>query len=246
MPYLTGDEIPSETVCKVVRIPDDPALIRAFRGALLELTYSHNWEQYGSITPDEAAQAFLDAFWTFEEDDCETPGMIIGEIRFFGLVTAPEGWLECNGDSISQATYPDLFAAIGENFGFAVGGNFRLPDLRFRVPMGTGELGGSSPYEVGLGQQAGQEEIALTTDYIPSHNHSVTDPGHNHPPASGQNTFLGNGTGSNTAPAGSGLNTRTTTGTATTGITIGNTGGGLPFPIIQPGIGLLACIYAGV
>lgn len=59
MPYLTPNSIPTETICRVLRIPNDLDLIGAISGALLELTYSYNWEQYGTETPEDTAQAML-------------------------------------------------------------------------------------------------------------------------------------------------------------------------------------------
>ncbi len=53
-----------------------------------------------------------------------------GSIQPYGGTTAPEGWLLCNGDSVSQDDYPDLFDVIGTNFGTDGSGNFNLPDLR--------------------------------------------------------------------------------------------------------------------
>jgi len=72
MAWLTGDTIPETTTCRVIRIPDDPTFRRALSGALLELTKAENWEQFGTLTPEEQASAFLDALWTFETDKCET------------------------------------------------------------------------------------------------------------------------------------------------------------------------------
>jgi len=63
------------------------------------------------------------------------PGMIVA----FGSVTPPAGWLTCQGQTVAQATYPRLFAAIGTawNTGGEAGTDFRLPDLRGRVVLGV-------------------------------------------------------------------------------------------------------------
>lgn len=47
-----------------------------------------------------------------------------------GTGSPPAGWLVCNGASISRASYPDLFAAIGDTYGAADGNSFSLPDIR--------------------------------------------------------------------------------------------------------------------
>lgn len=57
------------------------------------------------------------------------PGTIIA----FGGHTnrIPDGWLLCDGSSVSNATYPKLYNAISTNWGAgAVANEFRLPELR--------------------------------------------------------------------------------------------------------------------
>lgn len=57
MPWLTPNSpAPTDRFCRRVSIPNDPTLIQAVSGALLPLTYPSNWEQSGSMTPDEAAE----------------------------------------------------------------------------------------------------------------------------------------------------------------------------------------------
>jgi len=65
MPWLTGDEIPEDEFCRVIRVPNDPAFIHAVSGALLDLTYAHNWEQLGALTPQEQADAFDNVYVAF-------------------------------------------------------------------------------------------------------------------------------------------------------------------------------------
>lgn len=42
---------------------------------------------------------------------------IVGEIRMYAGVTAPTGWLFCDGSSVSRSTYADLFAVIVQSKG---------------------------------------------------------------------------------------------------------------------------------
>jgi hypothetical protein len=79
-----------------------------------------------------------------------------------------------------------------------------------------------------VGASGGVQNVTMTSDQMPSHTHTVTDPGHHH----GMN-FL-NAYANGIAGATNGGGSAGQTGDSTTGITLGNTGGGHPFGIIQP------------
>ena len=56
---------------------------------------------------------------------------LAGQVCFFGMTTAPNGFLKCNGAAVSRTTYDVLFAAIGTTFGSGDGSTtFNVPDLR--------------------------------------------------------------------------------------------------------------------
>ncbi len=56
------------------------------------------------------------------------------------LCSTMEGYLLCDGQAVSRADYPALFAAIGESFGAGDGeSSFNLPDLRGRTLWGASE-----------------------------------------------------------------------------------------------------------
>jgi microcystin-dependent protein len=58
----------------------------------------------------------------------------------------PTGWLYCDGSSVSQTTFPELFSAIGNNFGVnPPKGSFYLPDLRGRFIRGVDDGSGRDP-----------------------------------------------------------------------------------------------------
>ena len=81
-----------------------------------------------------------------------------------------------------------------------------------------------------VGAAAGGPNAQPTTDQIPSHNHTLTDPGHAHtiPNAAGGGTYLGGAVWSTSG--GSANNT----GVSTNGLSLAATGGGNPFGILQP------------
>ena len=54
-----------------------------------------------------------------------------GAVMPFAMPTAPNGWLQANGQLVSRVTYATLFAAIGTYFGVGDGSTtFPVPDLR--------------------------------------------------------------------------------------------------------------------
>lgn len=53
----------------------------------------------------------------------------LGTVLMYAGVDLPGTFLECNGQSVTTAAYPDLFNVIGYTFGGA-GANFNLPDTR--------------------------------------------------------------------------------------------------------------------
>ena len=69
--WLTPDteDALAELICKRVFVPNSPAFRESVRGALLELTHAWNWEQYGSMTPEETALKMLELYNMFALDD---------------------------------------------------------------------------------------------------------------------------------------------------------------------------------
>jgi len=89
--------------------------------------------------------------------------MPAGGIIAVASVTAPTGYLECNGAAISRTTYADLFAAIGTTFGAGDGSTtFNLPDLRGEFIRG---------WDNGRGVDAGRALGSWQVDAFRSHEH---------------------------------------------------------------------------
>lgn len=96
----------------------------------------------------------------------------LGEIRAFGFNFAPRGWMFCAGQILPIQRYTALFSLLGTNYGGNGTTNFGLPDFSGRTLIGQGAGQGVSPYVVG--EIVGAPAITLTTDQLPSHNHSAT------------------------------------------------------------------------
>lgn len=94
---------------------------------------------------------------------------IAGVIPFYGAA-APDGWLVCNGQAVSRATYSELFAVISTRSGAGDGrSTFNLPDLRGMVLYGWGH----SQRTPSLGVAVGEFDHTITQNEMPPHTHEI-------------------------------------------------------------------------
>ena len=109
-----------------------------------------------------------------------------GVIMPFGGAVAdvPSGYLPCDGTVVAQASYPALFTAIGTNWdiGGEGVGNFRLPDLRGKSPIGLNDgtlpAGADGGFTIRILAALGGAETDNHTHTTPNHIHTV--PSHIH------------------------------------------------------------------
>lgn len=113
-----------------------------------------------------------------------------GALMPFAGLTSPTGWLLCFGQTLTRATYPDLFTVVGTtyNTGGEAGTDFRLPDLRGRTIAGIDNMGGTDAGRLTgqtngvdgdvMGASGGSETHTLTSAQMPSHTH--TQDAHSH------------------------------------------------------------------
>lgn len=75
-------------------------------------------------------------------EDFERMGSIVGEIKWYAGSNIPDGYLICNGSTVSRTTYETLFAVIGTIWGTGDGSTtFTLPNLINRVAWGGSSAG---------------------------------------------------------------------------------------------------------
>ena len=104
-------------------------------------------------------------------------GVTTGLIIPWSSSTAPTGFLECNGASVSTTTYANLFAVVGYVYGGS-GASFNLPDLQDRTAVhksGTKSFattGGANTVTPTGNISGSTGSTTLTTQQIPSHSHS--------------------------------------------------------------------------
>jgi microcystin-dependent protein len=169
----------------------------------------------------------------------------IGAIATFGFNFAPVNWLMCNGQLLPIADYQALYTLLGTTYGGDGVTTFGIPDLRSRVPIGTGQGPGLSNYV--LGAKAGTEVTSLSVNNLAAHTHPVT----------GSATFAASTSGSASTPAGNyfGNSPGATPYASTTNAKMGaptagaiqqssSQGGGQPFDIHSPFQGVNYCICA--
>jgi microcystin-dependent protein len=114
----------------------------------------------------------------------------IGGVIPFAGVSAPVGYLLCNGSAVSRAEYDELYQIIGETYGAGDGSTtFNVPDLKGKVVFCKNAS--DADFDT-LGETGGEKTHTLTVAEMPSHNHggisglsgahnhSVNDPGHAH------------------------------------------------------------------
>jgi microcystin-dependent protein len=107
----------------------------------------------------------------------------VGEIRIFAGNFPPSGWMFCDGQQLPISENETLFQLIGTTYGGDGQSTFNLPDLRGRIPVHQG------PGFI-LAQTGGVEEVTLTTQQIPVHNHAFVASTNNATTANAQTNIL--------------------------------------------------------
>jgi microcystin-dependent protein len=161
-------------------------------------------------------------------------GPYIGQIMMVGFNFAPVNWAFCNGALMAIAENEALFNLIGTTYGGDGQTTFALPDLRSRVPVGTGQGAGLSNYVIG--EMSGVETVTLNVNQLPSHAH-VVNPAAN----SGEQT---SSRPDNNFPAVGGYYAATTNGSPMGAPTLAPAGGNQPHNNIQRVVGINFIILA--
>jgi len=207
---------------RLIRI--DEALLFLITGALVELADDWQFEQTGTMTPDDAREALSAMLWCFMRECDVTP---VGTIAMYPTDTTPAKWLKCGGASLLRADYAELFAVIGTTYGAADGTHFNLPNWKNMSPYGGDSTG------VPLGSNGGQATQTLAVAHLPAHNHRERH-------STGVSSFVFSSAGGSNPAIGS------TATVGTTALNTGDTGSGQAFGLLHPVFAVNYIIYAGV
>lgn len=93
-----------------------------------------------------------------------TPGNII----FYAGITAPNGWLLCDGSSYNTTTYSQLFSIVGYLYGGS-GSTFKVPNMVNQFLYGA-----SSSVPIS-NITTGSNNVTLSITNIPAHTHTYKD-----------------------------------------------------------------------
>ncbi len=157
----------------------------------------------------------------------------IGQIQAFGFNFAPRGWAFCDGQLLPISQNTALFSLLGTTYGGDGRLTFALPDLRGRSIIHPGQGPGLS--SITQGERAGSENITLTGNNMPSHNHNVSV---------AVNSGSGEESSSTSYLAGhaNAFSEAPTSGAALAGVNQTNAGGNQPVNIRNPFLGIYICI----
>lgn len=149
----------------------------------------------------------------------------VGEIRMVGFNFAPVGWAFCNGAVMAISQFETLFNLIGTTYGGDGQNTFALPDLQGRFPVHQG----ASYF---IGETGGVENVTLTVNQMPAHNHAaVCSP-------SGGNVASPAAAFWSTDPEGNTAAYNEVAGSSMGGSALASAGSGQPHENVQPFLGL--------
>lgn len=97
--------------------------------------------------------------------------VFIGQIMLFAGNFVPRGYVACDGSLLDIQDYQELFSLLGTQFGGDGSRDFGVPDLRNRVPIGSGNGPGLTPRI--LGEEGGTAAVTLSVANLPAHSHSL-------------------------------------------------------------------------
>ena len=115
----------------------------------------------GLVVPTDAANA------------C-SPNPFIGSVCFTAGRQCPQQYILADGRNFNIQDQKPLFTVIGTTFGGDVTkGNFNIPDLSSRIPIGAGPSKSFKDLNIARGQAVGNPTSTLLVANMPAHTHEA-------------------------------------------------------------------------
>ena len=151
----------------------------------------------------------------------------------------PAGWLPCEGQVLSNNTYPQLFKVLGTIWGGTGTPNFYLPDLRGLFLRGVAGDSNTDPdkddryspqmqHSPSNPGNRGNIVGSLQGDAFKGHDHGFNDPGHGHLYTKGMTT---DSWGGNVVPSGQNMGQAAAVAASKTNISFSKEGGSETRPL---------------
>lgn len=158
----------------------------------------------------------------------------VGQLICAGFNFAPVGWSTCQGQLMAISENETLFQLIGTTYGGDGQSTFALPNLSGRTPLHAGTGRSGTTYQIG--ELAGTENVTLTSNQIPVHNHTIRCSTNTQNSANAQGSVL--------AVVGSGVNMYSSVAPVTpmAANSLQTQGGSQPHNNLQPYLVLNWCI----
>lgn len=130
--------------------------------ALTSLQKRWNWEQSSQPVSDVLWDD-IDAMVSLANE--ELMASLVGMILPHAMATISAfKMLPCDGGVYNKSDYPKLYDVLDAVY-IVSGTQFRVPDMRDRVPVGSGN-------NYSLDDSGGVDSVVLTTAQMPAHDHS--------------------------------------------------------------------------
>ncbi len=140
---------------------------------------NYKWADFAEI---KSIRQLMAENATLRNEITSMQGTPLGIVEMWAGSAVPEGYVLCDGRTMSTTEYPELFKALGTTFNTAISasgtkyttpsGQFRVPDLRGRFVVGRHDS--DNDYRTN-GTGGGLKSVTLTKEQIPSHVHVVKD-----------------------------------------------------------------------
>ncbi len=140
---------------------------------------NYKWADFAEI---KSIRQLMAENATLRNEITSMQGTPLGIVEMWAGSAVPEGYVLCDGRTMSTTEYPELFKALGTTFNTAISasgtkyttpsGQFRVPDLRGRFVVGQHDS--DNDYRTS-GTGGGLKSVTLTKEQMPSHGHSLKD-----------------------------------------------------------------------